>query len=80
VVSSIRVPVYLPDQTKIGTAQVNVERGTAVISIQADSDLMELMVEDLIAISIMYLAKDRVHEIKEAHIIERGEKSDGTST
>lgn len=71
-----RIPVYLPDRTKIGSAQVNVEQGTAVITIQADSDLMELMAEDLLALSVVYLARDRVQEIEN----NRGEKTDGTTS
>ena len=71
-----RVPVYLPDRTTIGTAEVNVERGTAVIRIQSDSDLMELMSEDLVAFSVVLLRRDRVQEIQD----NKGEKTDGTSS
>lgn len=49
------VPVYLPDETRAGTATINVETGVAVITIQSDSDLMEMLSEGIVGLSIVYL-------------------------
>ena len=67
------VPVYLPDRTKIGTARVDVTNGTATIKIQSDSDLMELLGENLVGFSVMYLGAERLERKTE------GEETDGSS-
>lgn len=71
----VPVPVYLPDRTQVGTAVVNVEDGTALISIQGDSGLMALFRADVAGISIMYMDRNRAEEIQN----KQGEKTDGTN-
>lgn len=65
------VPVYLPDRTEIGTAKVDVEQGTAVISIQSDSNLAELLSEQLVAFSVVYMGDERIES-------NQGEETDGS--
>jgi len=67
------VPVYLPDRTKIGTAHVDITNGTATIKIQSDSDLMELLGENLVGFSVMYLGAERLERKTE------GEETDGST-
>lgn len=61
--NDLYVPVYLPDHTKIGTARVDVKSGTAVIMIQTDSSLAELIQESLVGFSVVFLDRDAVEEV-----------------
>lgn len=68
------IPVYLPGKTLIGTARVDVSNGTAVITIQSDSSLMDLMGENLIGLSVVYMSAERIEENTT-----EGEETDGTT-
>jgi hypothetical protein len=61
---SSRIPVYLPDNTQIGTATVNVEAGTATIKIQSDSSLSRLIQESLVGLSVVYMDRDAVEAVQ----------------
>lgn len=58
-----KIPVYLPDDTRVGTATINVADGIATIKIQADSSVAELIQESLVGLSIVYLNRDAVEEV-----------------
>lgn len=52
----VPVPIYLMDDTVIGSAVVEVEAGKATITIQTDSNLVELMEEHLIGFGVIIKA------------------------
>lgn len=56
------VPVYLPDRTLIGSADINVEDGLMMVTIQSDSNLAEFMSEDLVGLSVVHLSEERVEK------------------
>ena len=50
------VPIYLMNKTVIGSAVLEVESGKATITIQTDSNLVELMEEHLIGFGVIIKA------------------------
>lgn len=60
--SRVKVPVYLPDRTLIGSADVNLEDGLAMITIQSDSNLAEFLSEGLVGFSVVHLSEERVEK------------------
>lgn len=59
-----KIPVYLPDDTQVGTASINVEDGTATIKLKANSFVAELIQESLVGLAVVYLARDAVEEVQ----------------
>lgn len=66
------IPVYLPDNTVIGRATVDLESGVATIQIQSDSNLIELIQESLVGLSVVYMSREA------AVVPNEGEKTDDT--
>ena len=57
-----KVPVYLPDRTVIGSAEINLEDGIAMVTIQSDSNFAEFMSEGLIGLSVVHLSSEKVEK------------------
>lgn len=54
------LPVYLPDKTVIGSADVNIEDGIMMIQIRSDSNLAEFVAENLVGFAVVHLSDERV--------------------
>lgn len=61
------VPVYLPDRTIVGSAVVDVKSGTAVITLQTDSSLAEIIQENLVGLSVIYMNRELAEDIHHKH-------------
>lgn len=63
-----KVPIYLPDRTVIGDAEISDDGRLIKTTIYHDSPIGELLSENLVGFSIMYMsneARDRAEEHKE---------------
>lgn len=58
-----QIPVYMPDDTLVGHATVNIADGTATIKLKADSKVAELIQESLVGLSIMYFNREAVEAV-----------------
>lgn len=59
------LPVYLPDETVIGSADVNIEDGIMMIQIRSDSNLAEFVSENLVGFAVVHLSAERVEKKEE---------------
>lgn len=59
----VRVPVYLPDETQVGDALVEVNEGTTTIKLRTNTTVAKLIQESLVGFSIVYLDRDAVEEV-----------------
>lgn len=69
------IPVYLPDRTQVGYAEIETVGNITHIDIQvpANSPLAELTKENLVGLSVMYMDRNQAEEI----INKEGEETDG---
>lgn len=57
------VPIYLPDQTIVAQAQVNVQGSLTTITINSDSSVSKLIQENLVGLAVVYFDRDAVEEV-----------------
>lgn len=69
------VPVYLPNRTEVGQAEIDVAAGIATIKIQSDSSLMKLLEEDLVGLSVVYFGA--IPETTQEENATEGEETNG---
>ena len=69
------IPVYLADRTIVGYAEVEVQGEKTLINMELSSNghIAELVKENLVGFSIMYMDRNRVEEVQN----NQGEEADG---
>ena len=60
------VPVYLPDRTEIGIAEIDVVTGSTLITIENDTTLTSMIQANVIGLSMVFLDKDAAETIIDA--------------